>query len=178
MVTLWNFIHRLKKKRLIWFAVPFSNPYCCYSDMQVDVHNDLFLSASLIGEAMQSMVNTVSRDIGKCLQYCKPRSLAPVHKEHALNTNSSNFTSNKIIWVKQPPDGFKLSLKLLRYRRYFFVPVFVLDLCVCDNTPPLGTSLFWIPSVCVAALWFLSVRYTECPVRVSPSWVTCVCFVV
>ena len=80
--------------------------------------------------------------------------------------------------MKQPPDGFKLSLKLLRYRRYFFVPVFVLDLCVCDNTPPLGTSLFWIPSVCVAALWFLSVRYTECPVRVSPSWVTCVCFVV
>ncbi|KAM7444691.1 hypothetical protein ABFA07_006783 [Porites harrisoni] len=34
-----------------------------HTDMQVDVHNDLFLSASLIGEAMQSMVNTVSRDI-------------------------------------------------------------------------------------------------------------------
>jgi len=29
------------------------------------VHNDLFLSASLIGEAMQSMVNTVSRHTGK-----------------------------------------------------------------------------------------------------------------
>ncbi|CAH3036381.1 unnamed protein product [Porites lobata] len=39
-------------------------PMDMYSDMQVDVHNDLFLSASLIGEAMQSMVNTVSRDIG------------------------------------------------------------------------------------------------------------------
>ena len=36
--------------------------------MQVDVHNDLFLAASLIGEAMQSMVNTVSRDIGKYVQ--------------------------------------------------------------------------------------------------------------
>lgn len=39
-------------------------PMDMYSDMQVDVHNDLFLSASLIGEALQSMVNTVSRDIG------------------------------------------------------------------------------------------------------------------
>ena len=82
------------------------------------------------------------------------------------------------MWVKQPPDGFKLSLKLLCYRRYFFYPVFVLDLCVCDSTPPLSTSLFWIPSVYVAALWLLSVRYCECPVRVSPSWVSCVCFVV
>ena len=34
------------------------------SDMPVDVHNDLFLSASLIGEAMQSMVTTVSRKTG------------------------------------------------------------------------------------------------------------------
>ena len=33
--------------------------------MQMDVHNDVFLSASLIGEAMQSMVNTVSRRTGK-----------------------------------------------------------------------------------------------------------------
>ena len=32
--------------------------------MPVDVHNDLFLSASLIGEAMQSMVTTVSRKTG------------------------------------------------------------------------------------------------------------------
>ena len=55
------------------------------------------------------------------------------------------------MWVQQPPDGFKLSLKLLCYHRYFFYPVFVLDLCVCDSTPPLGTSLFWVPSVCVAA---------------------------
>ena len=34
------------------------------SDMPMDVHNDLFLSASLIGEAMQSMVTTVSRKTG------------------------------------------------------------------------------------------------------------------
>ena len=33
-------------------------------DMPMDVHNDLFLSASLIGEAMQSMVTTVSRKTG------------------------------------------------------------------------------------------------------------------
>ena len=39
--------------------------HCCYiSDMPIDVHNDLFLSASLIGEAMQSMVTTVSRKTG------------------------------------------------------------------------------------------------------------------
>ena len=37
---------------------------CLFSDMPVDVHNDLFLSASLIGEAMQSMVTTVSRKTG------------------------------------------------------------------------------------------------------------------
>ena len=53
--------------------------------------------------------------------------------------------------LRLPPDGFKLSLKLLCYRRYFFYPVFVLDLCMYDTTPPLGTSLFWVLSVCVAA---------------------------
>ena len=32
--------------------------------------------------------------------------------------------------------------------------------------------------MCVSALWLLSVRYSECPVRVSPSWVPFVCLVV
>lgn len=31
----------------------------------MDVHNDLFLSASLVGEAMLSMVSTVARNTGK-----------------------------------------------------------------------------------------------------------------
>lgn len=34
-------------------------------DLPVDIHNDIFLTASMIGEAMQSMVTEMSRNAGK-----------------------------------------------------------------------------------------------------------------
>ena len=34
-------------------------------DLPVDIHNDIFLAASMIGEAMQSMVTEMSRNAGK-----------------------------------------------------------------------------------------------------------------
>ena len=55
MQTLYEQVH---KERF------HTNCVFLFSDMPVDVHNDLFLSASLIGEAMQSMVTTVSRKTG------------------------------------------------------------------------------------------------------------------
>ncbi|RMX40701.1 hypothetical protein pdam_00020720, partial [Pocillopora damicornis] len=37
-------------------------PLDAYSDLPVDIHNDIFLAASMIGEAMQSMVTEMSRN--------------------------------------------------------------------------------------------------------------------
>ena len=49
---------------LVFFAIHSLNSHLCLADIPVDVHNDLFLAAGLIGEALQSMVTTISRATG------------------------------------------------------------------------------------------------------------------